>query len=280
MEKLEFKIEIDAPAKRVWFSLWDDFFYRDWTRVFCEGSYMLTNWELGGRVQFLSPNGSGMYSVLSEKVDFERMCFTHIGEIQGFQELPLDNKSKLWSGGQENYYLQELNGKTILTIRMDITKEHKEYFLSAFPKGLDRVKQNAENFMIVVNASIDAPINKVWQYWNEPDHITKWCFANEEWHAPKAENDLRVKGNFSTRMEAKDGSFGFDFGGEYLDIVDHSMIYYIMSDGRKVKIDFSELEGKVQVKESFTPEEQNPYEMQKMGWQAILNNFKNYVKKS
>ena len=85
-----------------------------------------------------------------------------------------DNKSKLWSGGQENYYLQELNGKTILTIRMDITKEHKEYFLSAFPKGLDRVKQNAENFMIVVNASIDAPINKVWQYWNEPDHITKY----------------------------------------------------------------------------------------------------------
>lgn len=134
-----------------------------------------------------------------------------------------------------------------------------------------------EKTQITVEAIINAPAEKVWQIWNAPEHITKWCTATPEWHTPRSENDLRIGGKFSSRMEAKDGSFGFDFGGVYDDVKTNELITYTMSDGRKVKITFSK-EGKgTKVVETFDAETINPVEMQKAGWQAILDNFKKYT---
>jgi uncharacterized protein YndB with AHSA1/START domain len=110
-----------------------------------------------------------------------------------------------------------------------------------------------------------------------PEHITKWCQASDDWHAPSAANDLRVGGIFTTRMEARDGSAGFDFGGTYTNVELHSKIEYVMEDGRKVSIEFTPLDGGVRVVEMFDPENQNSEDMQRAGWQAILNNFKHYV---
>lgn len=131
--------------------------------------------------------------------------------------------------------------------------------------------------MITIETLINAPLEKVWHAWNTPEDIMRWCNASEDWHAPKAENDLRTGGKFLTRMEARDGSVGFDFAGTYTNVVDMGLIEYSMEDGRKVSIKFVPENGKVKIIESFDPENQNPEEMQRAGWQSILDNFTKYV---
>ena len=131
--------------------------------------------------------------------------------------------------------------------------------------------------VITVEAVVNAPVEKVWKYWNEPKHITQWCQASDDWHAPKAANDLKVNGKFSTTMAAKDGSVSFDFGGVYTKVEENKLIEYTMEDGRKVKITFTEQGKETKVVESFDAESQNPVDMQKAGWQAILNSFKKHT---
>ncbi|MEO8532214.1 MAG: SRPBCC family protein [Flavobacterium sp.] len=131
--------------------------------------------------------------------------------------------------------------------------------------------------MITVQSTINASINKVWQFWTLPEHITKWSFASPDWHTPYAENDLSEGGKFKSTMAAKDGSMSFDFEGEYTLVKQNEAIEYIMADGRTVEISFKETPNGVEIVESFDPETENPEEMQRGGWQAILDNFKKYV---
>lgn len=131
--------------------------------------------------------------------------------------------------------------------------------------------------MITVTADVAAPVEKVWEYWSAPNHITKWSNASDDWHTPRAENDLRQGGSFLSRMEARDGSMGFDFGGVYDEVKEHQLIAYTMGDGRKVRVTFSADGNTTHIVESFEPESENPEEMQRTGWQAILDNFKKYV---
>lgn len=130
---------------------------------------------------------------------------------------------------------------------------------------------------VKVEAIVKKDIKTVWDSWTNPDHVTKWNAASEEWHTPWAKNDLRTGGSFTFRMEAKDGSMGFDMGGVYTRVVNHERISYIMADGRNVNVWFKEEKGQVEVIEIFEAEEQNPVEMQQAGWQSILNNFKKYT---
>jgi uncharacterized protein YndB with AHSA1/START domain len=130
---------------------------------------------------------------------------------------------------------------------------------------------------ITVETTVQAPVEKVWEYWTEPSHITKWNNASDDWHTPFAENDLREGGKFLSRMEAKDGSFGFDFGGTYDEVKLHDVISYSLGDGRKVKITFKDQGDHIEVIETFDAETTNPIELQQQGWQAILNNFKKYA---
>ncbi|TXF78930.1 SRPBCC family protein [Chryseobacterium sp.] len=131
---------------------------------------------------------------------------------------------------------------------------------------------------IKIEITILEPVQKVWDYMNDPKHIKKWNFAHETWHCPKAENDLRVGGRLMTRMEAKDGSSGFDFVGIYDEIIPLEKIRYHLEDGRKVEIIFNQIDASTtEVVEIFDPETQNMREMQREGWYAILNNFHKYV---
>lgn len=134
-----------------------------------------------------------------------------------------------------------------------------------------------EKIQITVQSKVNAPVEKVWDYWNAPEHIMKWNSASPDWHTPKSENDLRVGGKFCARMEAKDGSFGFDFGGVYDEVVANERIAYTMEDGRKTEITFINHGDTTEVIETFDAEGQNPVEMQQAGWQAILDNFKKYT---
>lgn len=133
---------------------------------------------------------------------------------------------------------------------------------------------------ITVQTIINAPADKVWDCWTKPEHIVNWAFASDDWEAPRAENDVRVGGTFLTVMSAKDKSASFDFTGTYTQVEDRQLIVYIMSDGREVKVEFSQVPEGVEVVETFDPEQENPAEMQRAGWQAILDNFKKYVEGS
>lgn len=136
------------------------------------------------------------------------------------------------------------------------------------------------NVRVTVEAVVQAPVEKVWKYWTEPVHIKKWNSASDEWHTPIAENDLRVGGKFLSRMEAKDGSFGFDFGGVYDEVKLNEAIAYTLGDERKVNITFISQGNETKVIETFDAESTNPIEMQQGGWQAILDNFKKYAETS
>lgn len=129
---------------------------------------------------------------------------------------------------------------------------------------------------ITVQATIKADRKKVWDYYTLPEHITQWNFADPSWHCPTAENDMKIGGRYCARMEARDGSFGFDFEAYYTEIIDGQQFSYGFG-GRTATVQFTDLNGETEVIVSFDPEDQNPIEMQEAGWQSILNNFKAYT---
>jgi len=133
--------------------------------------------------------------------------------------------------------------------------------------------------MITVKCKVEAPIDEVWKLWTTPEHIMKWNNASEDWHTPYAENDLKVGGKFKSTMASKDGVMSFDFEGEYTEVKNNSFIEYKLADDRKVDIYFIGLDDGVEIIESFDPENQNSEEMQRGGWQAILDNFKKYAER-
>lgn len=130
---------------------------------------------------------------------------------------------------------------------------------------------------ISVEATINAPADKVWKLFNDPQAITKWNSGHPDWHTPSAENDLRVGGKFKHRMEAKDGSMGFDFEGTYTAITENKLMEYTIADGRKVKVIFEPSGNGTIVTEIFELENIHSEEMQRFGWQGILNSFREYV---
>ncbi len=132
---------------------------------------------------------------------------------------------------------------------------------------------------ITVETLVKADLNKVWSAWNNPEDIKRWNAASDDWHTTASTVDLREGGRFSARMEAKDGAEGFDFEGTYTRIVPRQLIEYRMSDGREVQVEFRERAGEVLVRETFDAETENAPEMQRAGWQAILDNFARHVRR-
>ena len=131
--------------------------------------------------------------------------------------------------------------------------------------------------VITIETTVNAPVEKVWEYFSLPEHIMKWNFASNDWFSPKSDNDFKEGGKFVNRMEAKDGSFGFDFTGHYVKITQSEYIEYNIEDGRNVKIEFKPDGESTKITESFEAETSHPVDVQKGGWQAILDNFKKYT---
>ncbi len=131
--------------------------------------------------------------------------------------------------------------------------------------------------IVTIEALVYKPIEKIWECWTKPEHIKIWNTASDDWHTTNSENDLKVGGKFLTKMEAKDKSFGFDFWGVYDEVKINELISFTLGDNRKVKILFIKTDMGIKIVETFETEAENPIEMQKDGWQAILNNFKKYT---
>ena len=145
MEKLNFKTVIDASPEKIWKILWSDDTYRKWTSAFSEGSFAQTDWKQGSKVLFLDGSGQGMVSRIAENRPNEFMSIEHLGEVKDGVEDTTSDRVKAWAGAHENYSLKKVNGKTELSIDMDITDEYKDMFTQIWPKALENVKNLAEN---------------------------------------------------------------------------------------------------------------------------------------
>lgn len=133
------------------------------------------------------------------------------------------------------------------------------------------------NKKITIETTVNAPVEKVWQYWTEPKHIMQWNAAADDWHCPRSENDVRPGGAFSATMAAKDGSFSFDFGGVHDQVEENKLIASTLGDGRTMEVQFTPDGSGTRVVETFEMEMQNSEELQRGGWQAILDNFKKHT---
>jgi uncharacterized protein YndB with AHSA1/START domain len=284
MEKLNFSTDIKAPREKVWEILWNMDSYRAWTSAFMEGSYVKTdNWKEGTKVLFLDPAGSGMVSTVAKNTPNEFMSFSHQGIVKDGVEDTTSENVKGWSGAKENYTLSGTNGATHLQIEMDITPDFKDYFAKTWPIALEKVKALAEGSAkttITITTEVNAPVTKAWDYFNGSAHIMKWNQASPDWYCPAATNDLRPGGKLSCTMAAKDGSFSFEFGGVYDEVDPNKKVSYTLGDGRKVSALFEEKNNKTIVTETFEAENTHSLEMQRGGWQAILDSYKNYTEKN
>jgi uncharacterized protein YndB with AHSA1/START domain len=139
MTTLNFSTTINASKEKVWNVLWNDATYRQWTALFCEGSYAESDWNEGSKIRFLTPTGEGMYGIIQRKAPFERMVFEHHGEVKAGVE-----ERKDWGGATEGYHLSESNGVTTLDVKLETTDDFKGYFNNTFPKALEEVKRLSE----------------------------------------------------------------------------------------------------------------------------------------
>ena len=158
------------------------------------------------------------------------------------------------------------------------TSWHK-FFQVLFSLTTQPTEMANEQNSITVETTIDAPVEKVWKAWTTPEDIVKWNNASDDLYTPSADNDLTVGGEFMYKVEARDGSFSFDFSGTYEKIEEKKLLEYALIDQRKVSVAFEETDGKTKVTETFEPEAENPADVQQAGWQAILDNFKKYLEK-
>ena len=132
---------------------------------------------------------------------------------------------------------------------------------------------------ITIETIVQKPVAAAWKTWTEPEHIMQWCQASDDWHAPYAENDVRTHGVFKTTMAARDGSVSFDFEGVYTEVIPHEVIAYALADGRTVKITFTDNGTSTKIVETFDPETVNPVELQREGWQSILDSYTRHTEK-
>jgi uncharacterized protein YndB with AHSA1/START domain len=279
MKKLTFTIDIKASKEKVWNSLWDEENYENWTSVFYEGSYAVSDWNEGSKIYFMGPDGGGMSSKINIKKPFDVMSFTHNGELKNYKEVPPTEETESWSGCEERYDLIENNDITTLNASVEISDSHADYFNETFPKAMQKVKEIAESQTksITVRISTQESLEKAWDYFTKPEHIPNWCFASDEWHCPKAINDLKGGGTFSTTMASKDGAMSFDLNGIYSEVIPLKKYAYTLEDGRKVSVKFNVIDNNVIITQNFEPENTNTLDMQRVGWQIIMDNFKKYL---
>lgn len=282
MQKLSFSITINAPKEKIWDALWNIHCYETWTTVFAEGSTVKTDeWKEGSRIYFVDGNGAGMVSEIAAHRPHEFMSFKHLGMVVNGIEDTSSEKVAAWAGSLENYTLRTENDHCVLTMEMDMGDEYSDYFSKTWPLAMEKIKGLAEGTVkpvITIHAVINAPVEKVWMAWTTAEHIMQWNHASEDWHCPAASCDCRNGGKFSFTMAAKDGSFSFDFAGDYQEVKENEFIGVLLGDGRTWKTVFKTQEGGgTIVTEKFEAEQMNSLELQQGGWQAILNNFKKHV---
>ena len=246
------------------------------------GAVLVVDFSLDGQ-KFNALNGGPQFQ-FNEAVSFVVHCDTQ-DEVDYFWE-------KLTAGGEESMcgWLRDKFGLSwqivpdILPKLLSDPDPAKAQTAMAAMMQMRKIviadlSKMPEKTAITVENTVDAPVEKVWRLWTEPEHILHWNNASDDWHTPKAVNDLRAGGHFSFTMAAKDGSFRFDFAGMYNEVIENQRIAYTIADGRKVEVTFKGMGDKTKIIETFEAENMNSPDMQRQGWQAILDNFKKYAER-
>jgi len=246
------------------------------------GSVLVVNFSLDGQ-KFNALNGGPQFK-FNEAVSFVVHCDAQ-DEVDYFWE-------KLTAGGEESMcgWLKDKFGLSwqivpdVLPKLLSDPDPAKAQTAMAAMMQMRKIviadlSKMPEETAITVENTVDAPVEKVWRLWTEPEHIRNWNNASDDWHTPKAVNDPRAGGHFSFTMAAKDGSFSFDFAGVYNEVIENQRIAYTIADGRKVEVTFKGTGDKTAITETFEAENINSRDMQRQGWQAILDNFKKYAER-
>lgn len=260
--------------------------YEEGEGVSAVGTVKHAQFRLDGNIFMAMDSGVPNDFGFNEAVSFVVHCETQ-KEVDYFWE-------KLVSGGGEEMMCAWLKDKygavwqivpdELLQLISDPDPARAQRAVGAMMQmrkiDLEKIRRAADGegrAVISVQTVVNAPLEKVWEMWTIPEHIANWNFANDDWRSPRAENNLRPGGKFIYRMEAKDGSMGFDFSGVYTTVNKNKNLEYTLDDGRNVQVHFSKVNDGTFVLENFEAENTNPADMQKQGWQAILNNFKKYA---
>ncbi len=273
---LETSLTITAPIEKVWAAITSPAMVKQ----YFFGTELDTDWQVGSPIYFRGEWEGKTYEDKGTILAFEPhkvLRYNYLSSWSNLPDLP-ENYANI------SYAVHQVDEKTILTITQDGFEDEEKRAHSAqnwqmIFGGMKDLLEKKE--AIRVEATIDAPIEKVWSFWTEPHHIVHWNQASDDWHTPYAENDLQIGGKFLSRMAAKDGSFSFDFSGTYTKVELDEIIEYTLEDERKVSVLFEKIsENQSKVIETFEVENENPVDLQQAGWQAILNNFKNYVEQN
>jgi uncharacterized protein YndB with AHSA1/START domain len=288
MKKILQSIDIHASREDVWAAIISDKKYRLWTAAFHDGSYFEGGWQQGERIKFLAKDEegyrTGMISEIAVNEHLKDISIKHLGLMIYDVEDYTSDYAKKWSLTYENYHLEKLDVReTRFSVDIEIDEEHADLFEEQWTFALVKLKAVCEEKLaafasITVEVVVEAPLARVWAYWTSPEHVTKWNFASEDWHCPSAFNNLCVGGRFVYTMAAMDGSMSFDFSGTYTEVVIGERIINQLDDGRMMSVFFEEFgPDQTRVVEIFDAEEENSLDLQREGWQAILDNFKHAV---
>jgi uncharacterized protein YndB with AHSA1/START domain len=282
-----FTIFIKAPVKKVWDSLLEKESYKYWTSEFEPTSSYEGEMKLGNIIKFKSEEGVG---VIGKVVKFDKYKMIGFGfNLENDYKDNINSYQALIKEGVEEYYFEEKDGGTQLSIIVDNIEEWAKSMEKSWQKALLKLKELSESQIelkyitpLKVNTQVNCDISKVWKYFTIPAHIEKWSYASEDWACKDSKVDLKIGGKFSSYLYALDGSFGFEFSGFYTEIEINSIIKYTLDDNRKVIVKFEVVkEGNItNVNQFFEPEYENSLELQKSGWQAFLDNFKKYCEEN
>lgn len=283
MAKIHLERAFDVGPELLWELVVDPDHYRFWTETFSEGSDFDGEWTKGAHIRFVAEdeNGaeSGMLSEIVESQWPEFISIKHVGlVINGVDDFdsPL---AREWTGAFENYrFIPKEDGTSIFAVEQDLPEEQTEEFKENWEKSFDRMAIRLEtsgNVGKVITLREKSPNRPevIWEKLVAPEKVMTWNFASDDWHCPTAANNLAVGGEFHYEMAARDGSESFDFGGTYTDIEAPKKLYFVLGDGRKVRIDILEKPYGCLIEERFEAEQQNNLHLQRQGWQNILKNL-------
>lgn len=276
MITLSFEHHFKATPERVWNALWDDANYQQWMEAFSVQSRALTDWKLGSKVYFITTEGDGMESEIGEITPNQRIAFHHLHQLKKGE---IVTTGPTWNGYKEIYSLTETETGTQLHMTLETLDHYADYFREVFPKAFAIVQHIAEQpeKTLTVTIAIQAPLEKVWNAFTQPEHVVHWNQASPDWHCPKAEGTLEVGQSFTYTMAAKDGSVAFDLVGIYDEIEPMQFLRYHFEDHRQITVSFDVMGDTVYVTQTFQPENIHPHNLQKMGWQSILEALKGYL---
>jgi len=279
MKRIELRHCFNTTPQWLWEMIVDVDHYRYWTTAFSQGSTFIGDWSQGSRIRFVMDDETGNFSgMISEVVvnDWPTIISVkHIGLVMNGIEDTESEQAKFWTPAYENFTLRpEGLDQCWFIMTQDIPESVEAEFIENWKLIEERLKSiELTTYPITIQSTSTLSSEQLWERLTQSELVKKWNFASEDWHCPKAENDLRIGGEFHYEMAAKDESMSFDFWGIYTLIEKNRSLHFTLGDHRKVSIELHDKPYGCLVIERFEPEKENSFHLQRLGWQAILNNL-------